>query len=117
MLPDRVSNPGPLTYESGALPIALRGPTTGTFMLGFQNNFALAPRALKPHFHNWCSNSRIRSDACFLTNTATKTQYPHANGIVVFESSPFRYNNVWFYFQQCQCFSLTILKCAMLRGI
>ena len=26
MLQDRVSNPGPLTYESGALPIALRGP-------------------------------------------------------------------------------------------
>ena len=26
MLPDRVSNPEPLTYESGALPIALRGP-------------------------------------------------------------------------------------------
>ena len=25
MLPDRVSNLGPLTYESGALPIALRG--------------------------------------------------------------------------------------------
>ena len=25
MLPDRVSNPGPLTYESGVLPIALRG--------------------------------------------------------------------------------------------
>ena len=25
MLPDRVSNPGPLTYESDALPIALRG--------------------------------------------------------------------------------------------
>ena len=30
MLPDRVSNPGPLTYESGALPIALRGPAQGT---------------------------------------------------------------------------------------
>ena len=28
MWPDRVSNPGPLTYESGALPTALRGPTT-----------------------------------------------------------------------------------------
>ena len=28
MLPDRVSNPGPLTYESGALPIAPRGPAT-----------------------------------------------------------------------------------------
>ena len=26
MLPDQVLNPGPLTYESGALPIALRGP-------------------------------------------------------------------------------------------
>ena len=29
MLPDRVSNPGPLTYESVALPIALRGPAWG----------------------------------------------------------------------------------------
>ena len=28
MLPDRVSNPGHLTYESGALPIALRGPAS-----------------------------------------------------------------------------------------
>ena len=26
MWPDRVSNPGPPTYESSALPIALRGP-------------------------------------------------------------------------------------------
>ena len=26
MLPDRVSNPGPLTYEAGALPIAIRSP-------------------------------------------------------------------------------------------
>ena len=26
MLPDRVSNPGALSYESGVLPIALRGP-------------------------------------------------------------------------------------------
>ena len=28
MLPDRVSNPGPLTYETGTLPTALRGPAT-----------------------------------------------------------------------------------------
>ena len=28
MLPDRVSNPGPLTYESGALLTALRSPAT-----------------------------------------------------------------------------------------
>ena len=26
MWPDRVSNPGPLTYETGALPTALHGP-------------------------------------------------------------------------------------------
>ena len=28
MWPDRVSNLGPLTYESGALPTARRGPAT-----------------------------------------------------------------------------------------
>ena len=28
MLPDRVLNPGPLTYESGAIPMALRGPAS-----------------------------------------------------------------------------------------
>ena len=33
MLPDRVSNPGPLTYESGALPIALRGPASRFFVI------------------------------------------------------------------------------------
>ena len=34
MLPDRVSNPGPLTYESVALPIALRGPAMyGVYLL------------------------------------------------------------------------------------
>ena len=33
MLPDRVSNPGPLTYESGALPTALRGPAWRTQVL------------------------------------------------------------------------------------
>ena len=29
MWPDRVSNPGPLNYESGALPTAVRGPALG----------------------------------------------------------------------------------------
>ena len=40
MLPDRVSNPGPLTYESGALPIALRGPAShfGEMGLNARNN-------------------------------------------------------------------------------
>ena len=34
MWPDRVSNPGHPTYESGALPIALRGPFT--YMAGIE---------------------------------------------------------------------------------
>ena len=42
MLPDQVSNPRPLTYESGALPIALRGPAKfcclGFFMLKVSQN-------------------------------------------------------------------------------
>ena len=36
MLPDRVSNPGPLTYKSGALPIALRGPAKTSDKLTLQ---------------------------------------------------------------------------------
>ena len=32
MLPDRVSNPGPQTYESGALPIALRVPAARDYV-------------------------------------------------------------------------------------
>ena len=36
MLPDRVSNKGPLTYESGALPIALRGPAMRLCWVNFQ---------------------------------------------------------------------------------
>ena len=44
MLPDRVSNPGPLTYESGALPTALRGPARlpldiNDFMSTFDRKF------------------------------------------------------------------------------
>ena len=33
MLPDRVSNPGPLTYESGSLPIALRGLAPSSLLM------------------------------------------------------------------------------------
>ena len=35
MLPNRVSNPGPLTYKSGALPIALRGPAVVAVNLNY----------------------------------------------------------------------------------
>ena len=47
MLPDRVSNPGPLTYESGTLPTALRGsagiccPPPHLYMGEFQEMFFL----------------------------------------------------------------------------
>ena len=41
MLPDRVSNPGPLTYESGALPIALRGPAKVNGYTFRENNSAM----------------------------------------------------------------------------
>ena len=37
MLPDQVSNPGPLTYESGALPIALRGPACNLEYMDWPN--------------------------------------------------------------------------------
>ena len=52
MLPDRVSNPGPLTYESGALPIALCDPALSLcpclclrivlFDMRLVNNFIIA---------------------------------------------------------------------------
>ena len=50
MLPDRVSNPGPLTYESGALPIALRGPAALELTLSC--------------YHGNCSKSANNSVVC-----------------------------------------------------
>ena len=38
MLPDRVSNPGPLTYASGVLPIVIRGPALQLSTVLFYNN-------------------------------------------------------------------------------
>ena len=55
MWPDRVSNPGPQTYESGALPIALRDPATFrytsfqaslTFLQIFKASFKLKKKSL-----------------------------------------------------------------------
>ena len=57
MLPDRVLNPGPLTYESGALPIALHGPalngsnTDGSFTTAVSNSF-LGFLGANPIWHN-----------------------------------------------------------------
>ena len=41
MLPDRVSNPGPMTYESGALPIGLRGPAEELMSVFYENSYWL----------------------------------------------------------------------------
>ena len=48
MWPDWVSNPGPLTYESGTLPTSLRGPAT------WSGDFALYLRLyLIDKHHTW----------------------------------------------------------------
>ena len=51
MLPDRVSNPGPLTYKSGALPIALRD------LAVFKVNEFLQGKQL--HFFYFCNPSQL----------------------------------------------------------
>ena len=56
MLPDRVSNPGPLTYESGALPIALHG---------------LAPLDYKETFQKWIQSAELQAKE--LQKTAKNT--------------------------------------------
>ena len=50
MLPDRVSNQGPLTYESDALPIALRGPATLLNSVSGLLDFCPENRHFKPRF-------------------------------------------------------------------
>ena len=54
MLPDQVSNPGPLTYESGALPTVLRGPAFSVLDMWHATNLCHATRDL-------------HGDACFIT--------------------------------------------------
>ena len=48
MRPDRVSNPGPLIYESGVLPIALRGRAAAVVIGALRVNscFQQLPRDL-----------------------------------------------------------------------
>ena len=57
MLPDRVSNPGPLTYESGDLPIALCGPTPCIrslhFLRAVSNSFLDSARLHPLHILGW----------------------------------------------------------------
>ena len=56
MWPDRVSNPGPPTYESGALPIALRGPADDLAFMVLFNRIKL-----KSYLDNYERLSAIKS--------------------------------------------------------
>ena len=59
MLPDAVSNPGPQTYESGALPNALRGPAVkiikyhSSFLLFMTLYIALRPFTIVIIVFSW----------------------------------------------------------------
>ena len=64
MLPDRVSNPGPLTYESGALPIALRGPAKDKRVKGTCIMTVHVSDAFMPLCYSFFCN-RINSDYGF----------------------------------------------------
>ena len=56
MWPDRVSNPGPLTYESGALPTALRGPVSRTIVHSYNGSSILSFDAILRHL---CGHIRM----------------------------------------------------------
>ena len=69
MLPDRVSNPGPLTYESGALPIALRGPAPMTQAMKLtERKSNLLIRNIKTSI-----NKKAITNICCIVKTETKT--------------------------------------------
>ena len=55
MLPDRVSNPGPLTYKSGALLIALRGPAAvpSSFLSPLEKSHSGRFRIIKVDFSSF----------------------------------------------------------------
>ena len=94
MWPDWVSNPGPLTYESGALPTALHGPAPMGGEALWVENWLYEVRTihyrdvfLKPFFRG--QGRRIHS----LTNASHEPKYKfhdkHCNSLSVWISSCF----------------------------
>ena len=56
MWPGRVLNPGPLTYESGALPTALRGPASLDEIVQMRGHNICFPAELTkiiPNYHQY----------------------------------------------------------------
>ena len=73
MLPDRVSNPGPLTYESGVLPIALRGPANPERKVTL--NILVQAGNRSPFEEN--SDRNVVNKAIMLTNHCRKLDKSH----------------------------------------
>ena len=59
MWTDRVSNPGPLTYESGALPTALRGRLTGGYT-GISRSYEAVFQLISDRFTERRREMRVR---------------------------------------------------------
>ena len=86
MLPDWVSNPGPLTYESGALPIALRGPAADS-----------VPRGVSHEVIIFCSGAciwNVRWDGK-LTGIGFWVQGNFSDKCLIYADSLNRFNNSW----------------------
>ena len=87
MLPDRVSNPGPLTYELDALPIALRGPE----MKKFTDTAAAARHnIIRPFFNRHIEMSSGHKIKCLIKDCLLKHFYK-----ILVKISP----TVWMYVQ------------------
>ena len=83
MWPDQVSNPGPLTYESGALPTALRGPAfhgktkvVAKYSFPCKSNLPVCPKML----HNFlCVTSDHKCPGSPANNHINPNKCPASN--------------------------------------
>ena len=81
MWPDRVSNPRPLTYESGALPTALRGPAAKRLTSCHFPEFCVSVTNYSPSKPNiWNKYAlihvhRVKEHCYSLTNYLQKLEY------------------------------------------
>ena len=95
MLPDRVSNPGPLTYESGALPIALRGPADfGTITDEVQDTYKFSSLVTiqlsvihsKEGYRRFCFFVIFSMDPAILINSKEPINYRYIETMQFYEN-------------------------------
>ena len=77
MWPDRVSNPGPLTYEPGALPTALRGPAFMKNNRQFIPYLSLSPFSLSESRYWDSADSLIRFNTAVLSSSPDHVNLQH----------------------------------------